>query len=147
MNTAKRPQIRVPDDLKGTYLSPSALPSGYSIFLLIVGVVLLISTIFSKKLLEEKEKTVDIDKKIKKESFLITIKLWVIFFIFMILLPYLGMLVSSILFMFFTILYFGNSSKKMAISVSVIVPGLLYVFFRFLAGVPLPNGFLLDYFF
>ena len=141
-------QIKVPEDLKGTYLSPSALPSGYSIFLLIIGIVLLATTILSKNVLEkEEDKVVYIEKGKKKEGFLLTVKIWIMFFIYMILLKYLGIIISSILFMFFTIMYFGNGSKKVAISVSILVPVLLYVFFRYLADVPLPNGFLFDYFF
>ena len=150
-------QIRVPENLKGTYLSPAAFPWGYSVFLLIMGVILLATTIFSKKMLEEEEEkeekkaeqngAVILDEKKKKESFLIAVKLWIIFIIFMILLQYMGILISSIIFMCFTILYFGNGSKIIAICFSILVPVFLYSFFRFVGGVPLFNGILFKYFF
>lgn len=150
-------EIKVPTELKGTYLAPSFLPKGYSIFLLIIGIVLLAATLYGRRLIlkeekEEKEKAMIfgiayLSDKERRDSFFIAIKLWVVFIIFMILMHFIGMLVASIFFMFFIIMYFGNGSKMVAVCVSILVPVALYSFFRFLGDVPVPNGLLFDYFF
>lgn len=142
-------QINVPDELKGSYLSPASAPMAYSSFLGIMGIIFLVSTVLEKRLQISKDSETNIssdeDKNENKKSLLITLKLWLVFFIFVILLQYIGILFSSILFMSFITFYFGNNYRKLTIIISVVIPLAIYLFFYYVAEISLPQGLLFEY--
>lgn len=64
--------------------------------------------------------------------------------IYLTLMHYIGFIISTVLFLPALMWILGTKSKVMPIVFSIIVTGVLYLFFDILLGIPLPAGILLE---
>lgn len=141
-------EVEVPEELESSYLSPAWAPSVYAVLLGILGAAYLVFAIIDRQLHLINYKNKDTEKtEDKKSDILISLKLWTSLFIFVLLFKYIGILLSSILFMLFITFYCGKGSKKIALILSIVFPVIIYLFFNCVADVVLPAGLIFEYFF
>lgn len=136
-------QIQNPPQVKSIFLKPTFAPRVFTILLGVLGLILLLKAILKRKVgLFKEEETEEAygDEKYTFEKEKLAIFVLFICVITVILINYIGIVVSSIFFLVFIMMYFGQKRWLLIILVSVLVPIILFFFFHELANVMLPMG-------
>jgi len=134
--------VKVPSTVKSAALSPDFWPRIITYGAIAASIFLLIETLVLQQPNTEDE-DVDEDAKYKLDtlpSVLRVLVLVAVLFGFYASLTTLGVVVASILLIFGLMLFFGERKLWLIAVLSFGVPTLLYVFFRYVASVPIPLG-------
>jgi len=142
-------QIHNPPQVKSMFLKPSFAPRVYTVFLGLLGFILLLKEILVKKIGLASEKSIrlsrrndKLDKKYISEKEKLALLIIFVCVIIVILINYIGIVVSSILFLLFVIIYFGQQRLWLIVIIAIVVPLILFIFFHELAKVIFPKGIL-----
>jgi hypothetical protein len=138
-------QINEPSYIKSKYLSPAFIPRLFSICLGCVALVLLAQSAAHLKNKQQKpqaEQKTALDSSVKKSRYL-AVGLWGFCCLFVYSVELLGILIPSILFLGALISYFGEKRWVLNLSIMILVPTLLYLFFHLIVNVQFPKGILL----
>jgi len=128
-------QVYVPSGTKGTALSPEFFPK------LITGVLALLSLLL---IFAPGAPSKDVEKKEKVDLIPFRVAIMIIFFVVyvFILIPIIGFLPSSIVFLALLTWYTGMQDWKKIIFFSISIPLLFFYIFKLWASVPFPQGIL-----
>lgn len=139
-------QISVPSMIKSPYLSPAFSPRVFTLYLGVMAVILLLISFADRKKSKPAKDPVPDEKKMKlkmaaKEQLLVfTIWLVCVLYIFSIYLV--GIIIPSALLLGILMFFFGQKRWTIIVSILIIVPLTLYLFFHGLANVSFPQGIL-----
>jgi len=121
-----------PGGFSSSGLSPKFFPQLVIIFILFLTSIVLIGTIR-----DTKRKTIDFTINKLKLPFMLTVMIT----IYVILIQPLGILVDTIVFLFLSMIIL-KTNKSMALFLSVFVTFIVYLIFKILLHIPLPQGIL-----
>lgn len=134
--------VAVPSSVKVAALSPDFWPSVITYGCIIAAVFLLIETFTMQQPGLEED---DAEEQAQYQfdtlpAALRTITLIVALFAFYASLTTVGVVAASIVLMFAMMLFYGERNILIIAALSFGIPVLLYLFFRYIAGVPIPLG-------
>lgn len=120
-------------DIDTDILGPDFLPKLYSVFLVIFGLILIINAIIKKK-----RETAEM--RSTNHSFLYGLASMLIVFIYILVLPYIGFYISTILVMLALLYFLKVRNYVILFSVSLGTITFLFIIFEKLLKVPIPSG-------
>jgi putative tricarboxylic transport membrane protein len=140
-------QISVPPSLRGKYLSPAFAPRVFTVFLLVMALALLIRSIVQLKGRTMKAHHAPVEhvptgSESAGKRHTISLLLWIAFCIFLYAVHLIGILLPSILFLGIVMVYFGQKRWGLVVTVMILTPIVLYLFFHELAKINFPKGIL-----
>lgn len=139
-------QINEPSYIKSKYLSPAFIPRLFTICLGLVALILLAQSV--PQLKHKQQKTPQFEQKTahgsnaKKKRYL-ALFLWGVCCLFVYSIELFGILIPSILFLGALISYFGEKRWVLNLSIMILIPTFLYLFFHVIVNVQFPEGILL----
>lgn len=139
-------QISVPAMIKSPYLSPAFSPRVFTLYLGIMAVILLLISLTNRekskpaKDLASGEKKMKLKIAVKEQLLVFAIWLACVLYIFSIYL--IGIIIPSALLLGCLMFLFGQKRWTIIVSILIIVPLTLYLFFHELANVSFPKGIL-----
>jgi hypothetical protein len=133
-------QIHIPSQVKSAFLSPAFAPKVFTLFVGLMGLVLLLITLVRLRTGSSISRIERVDRKgvLREESVIVAIL--IICFVFALSIKYFGMVIPSILFLGIMMSYFGQRKWVLVLIIMLLVPLILYFFFHDLANVVLPKG-------
>ncbi len=138
------PKIHIPLNAHSVFVLPSFVPKIFISFLCFLGVSLLFRTIVKIKREAPKNFATDTKNAFNIRELLaserLAIVIFSIFFIFVISLEYIGFVIPSIIFLGGMMKFFGQKNKVTIAVIMLLVPIILYIFFRHIAEVYIPIG-------
>jgi hypothetical protein len=139
-------QINEPSYINSKYLSPAFIPRLFSICLGCVALLLLAQSVAQLKDKQQKkaqfEQKTDLVSKTRKKQYL-AFFLWGSCCLFVYSVELLGILIPSILFLGALLSYFGEKRWILNLSIMILIPTFLYLFFHVIVNVQFPEGILL----
>ncbi len=143
--------VAVPASVNSYILSPDFWPTLIAVAWMVSALFLLIESYFVKTIHDSQITYNDSDEDAVEEETdqyqipepTATLRVVLLiggFFLIYFCLPALGLVVSSILIMAAMMIYFGERHYILVISLSIVLPVLLFAFFRYAASVPIPVG-------
>lgn len=133
-------QIHIPSQVTSAFLSPAFAPKVFTLFLGLMGLVLLLITLVRSRTGSPTPSIERVNKKgILREEGVVVIIL-IICFVFALSIKYFGMVFPSILFLGIMMSYFGQRKWVLVLTIMLLGPLILYFFFHDLAKVVLPKG-------
>lgn len=134
--------VKVPGSVKVAALSPDFWPRLISIGAIVASVFLLVETLTMQQPHFEEEEAEE-STKYQLDTMPATLRILVMItalFAFYGSLTTLGVVAASTVLMALMMLFFGERKVMLVLILSAIIPVILYLFFRYAAGVPIPVG-------
>lgn len=135
--------VKVPGSVKNAALSPDFWPRIIAIGAILSSVFLLVENTFMKPPAAEADEAANAAAEYKLATLpgaLRTLILILALFAFYFSLTTLGVVVASIILICAMMLFFGERKLWLIAVLGVSIPALLYLFFRYVANVPIPLG-------
>ena len=142
-------QISVPATIQSTYLSPAFSPRVFSLYLGVMAAVLLVISIIDWRKSTStaaQQHTGDSGMKVKsavKEQLLV-FGIWVVCVIYICSIYFVGIIIPSALLLGVLMVFFGQKRPVVVVSILIVAPLILYLFFHDLANVSFPQGILFE---
>jgi asparagine N-glycosylation enzyme membrane subunit Stt3 len=139
-------QISVPSMIKSPYLSPAFIPRVFTLYIGVMAVILLLTALAEQKRNGPgkdpgpDEKKATLNKTVKELLLVFTIWLVCVLYIGSIYIA--GIIIPSALLLGILMYFFGQKRRAVIVSILIIVPLILYLFFHGLANVSFPKGIL-----
>jgi asparagine N-glycosylation enzyme membrane subunit Stt3 len=139
-------QISVPAMIKSPYLSPAFSPRVFTLYLGVMAVILLLTALAEQKRNGPgkdpgpDEKKAMLNKAVREQLLVFAIWLVCVFYIGSIYIV--GIIIPSALLLGVLMFFFGQKRWTIIVSILIVVPLLLYLFFHGLANVSFPKGIL-----
>ncbi len=132
-------QLPFPAFARVSKMSPGSYPIAVATLLAVLAILLLIQTFQTQKSAEKKDDDVDSrPRNLKAVQHLITGGF--LFLGYVVLIPFIGFVVDSFLFVFFILKFIGRYKLFITLPIAVGIPSLLWAIFAYLLTVPLPKG-------
>ena len=139
-------QISVPSMIKSPYLSPAFSPRVFTLYLGVMAVILLLTSLTGRGQTKPEEgrgsdeKMMALKKTVKEQ--LLVFGIWLICVLYIGSIYIAGIIIPSALLLGVLMYFFGQKRRAVIISILIIVPLSLYLFFHGLANVSFPKGIL-----
>ena len=141
-------QISVPAMIKSPYLSPAFSPRAFTLYLGVMAIILLLTALAEQKRngsgknlgSGSDEKKVILKKAVKEQ--LLVFAIWLVCALYIGFIYIAGIIIPSALLLGVLMYFFGQKRWTIILSILIVVPLLLYLFFHGLANVSFPKGIL-----